>query len=157
MQAFVPRMLAAKEPGHIVNTASLAGLSSVPSSGVYCVSKHGVVTLSECLYHELRAANAPIGVTCLCPAFFKTGIANSERNRPPEAGATNPEGAAYAKFLSAAVEAGRIPAEAIAQMALDAVREGRFYVLPHQKSKGQVEARMQDILQERLPTNPFEV
>src|SRR4030095_1933904 len=83
VQHFVPRMLAAEangEPGHIVNTASMAGWLSPPLMGVYNVSKHAVVVLTETLYHDLRLAQSALGVTLLCPAFVPTGIAQSHRN-----------------------------------------------------------------------------
>ena len=155
VKSFVPRMLASGEPGHIVNTASLAGLSSVPGSSVYCVSKHGVVTLSECLHHELQAAGGHLGVSVLCPAFFKTGIAESERNRPADLAEANPLGEEYAKFVKAAIEAGRLSATDIARITLEAVQEGRFYILPHGGAVRQVETRMRDILEQRAPTNPL--
>ena len=85
IQHFVPRMLEANRhgtPGHIVNTASMAGWLAAPLMGVYNVSKHAVVALSETLYHDLRLAQSTIGVTALCPAFVPTGIADSHRNRP---------------------------------------------------------------------------
>jgi NAD(P)-dependent dehydrogenase (short-subunit alcohol dehydrogenase family) len=91
LRSFVPRMLAQKEESYIVNTASAAGLLAPPGSGVYAASKHAVVAITECLYHELRDQNAPIGVSVLCPAFVDTGISNSERNRPAELADSNPE------------------------------------------------------------------
>ena len=84
VRCFVPMMLEQGDECHVVNTASVAGLLSTQLMGVYNVSKHGVVTLTETLYHDLRLANANIGVTLLCPAFVPTGIHASERNRPPE-------------------------------------------------------------------------
>lgn len=155
IQAFVPRMLKQGEPAHIVNTGSLAGLTSVPGSSVYCVSKHGVVTLSECLHHDLQIASADIGVSVLCPAFFATGIADSERNRPAELSASNPEGEAYAEFVRAAIAAGRLSAEDIARFTLDSVKANRFYILPHKGARKSVEIRMHDILEERTPTSPL--
>jgi NAD(P)-dependent dehydrogenase (short-subunit alcohol dehydrogenase family) len=89
VRAFVPRMLAQQDECHVVNTASVAGLLSIPGSSAYCVSKHGVVTLSECLRHELRLERAKIGVSVLCPAFVEHRIAESGRNRPKELAATN--------------------------------------------------------------------
>jgi NAD(P)-dependent dehydrogenase (short-subunit alcohol dehydrogenase family) len=155
IQAFVPRILEQGSAAHIVNTGSLAGLTSVPGSGVYCVSKHGVVTLSECLHHDLQVAKANIGVSVLCPAFFATGIADSERNRPPELSACNPEGEAYAEFVRAAIAAGRLSAEDIARFTVDSVKENRFYILPHKGARVSVETRMRDILEDRPPTSPF--
>jgi NAD(P)-dependent dehydrogenase (short-subunit alcohol dehydrogenase family) len=92
LRSFVPRMLAQKEESYIVNTASAAGLLAPPGSGVYAASKHAVVAITECLHHELRGQNAPIGVSVLCPAFVDTGISNSERNRPAELADSNPLG-----------------------------------------------------------------
>jgi NAD(P)-dependent dehydrogenase (short-subunit alcohol dehydrogenase family) len=153
VRTFVPRMLKQKDECHIVNTASVAGLLSLPGSSAYCVSKHGVVTLSECLRHELRIERAAIGVSVLCPAFVNTGIFESSRNRPKELAATNPLAKPYEDAGRKAVAAGRLTAADVARITLDAVKSGRFYVLPHQKIKGAVETRMRDILDERDPTD----
>lgn len=155
VQAFVPRMLEQGEPAHVINTASLAGLTSVPGSGVYCVSKHGVVTLSECLHHELVDAGADIAVSVLCPAFVATGIADSERNRPAELRESNPDGEPYAEFVRAAIAAGKLSAADVARITVDGIKAGRFYILPHKGARFSVEQRMRDILEDRLPTNPI--
>ena len=153
IRAFVPRMLERQVEGHVVNTASVAGFLSLPGSAVYCVSKHAVVTLSECLHHDLRVAGAKIGVSVLCPAFVNTGIAESERNRPRELASTNPLAAPYAQAMKQAVAAGRVSAAEVADTTLEAVKAGRFYVLPHPKIKQSIEARLEDILKERTPTD----
>ena len=150
---FVPRMLAQNDECHIVNVASAAGLTSVPGNSVYCVSKHGVVTLSECLKHELRREKAAIGVSVLCPAFVKTGIFDSDRNRPAELAAANPRGEPYAKMGRKAIEAGRLTATDVANITLEGVKANRFYILPHTKIKGAVETRFRDILDDREPTD----
>lgn len=155
IRAFVPRMLEQKDACHVVNTASVAGLLSVPASSVYCVSKHGVVTLSECLYHELRAANAAIGVSVLCPAYVDTGIADSDRHRPAALSATNPLSAPYEARVRKAVRSGKLSAADVARMTMDAVKADRFYILTHPAIKPAIEARMRDILDERTPTNPM--
>jgi NAD(P)-dependent dehydrogenase (short-subunit alcohol dehydrogenase family) len=155
IRSFVPRMLKQNDECHVVNTASVAGLLSVPGSAVYCVSKHGVVTLSECLQHDLRMAQAKIGVSVLCPAFVNTGIAEAVRNRPAELSATNPLAGPYEARVKQAVRSGRLSAADVARITMEAVKEGRFYILTHPKIKASIEARMQDILQERLPTNPM--
>lgn len=157
VRSFVPRMLAQGQPAHVVNTASAAGLVSPPGSSVYCVSKHGVVTLSECLHHELWLERAPIGVSVLCPAFVPTGIGQSERNRPAEFADANPLGEAYAEAMRKAIAAGRLTAADVARITLDAVRDGRFYIITHPTIKKAIEIRMQDILDERLPTNTLRV
>ena len=153
IRAFVPRMLSQGQEGHVVNTASVAGLLSLPGSAVYCVSKHAVVTLSECLLHDLRVAGSRIGVSVLCPAFVNTGIAQSQRNRPAELAQTNPLAAPYEEAMRRAVAAGKITAADVAALTLEAVKNDRFYVLPHQKIKNAIETRMQDILGERIPTD----
>jgi NAD(P)-dependent dehydrogenase (short-subunit alcohol dehydrogenase family) len=153
IRAFVPRMLEAGAEGHVVNTASVAGLLSVPGSGVYCASKHAVVSLSECLFHDLRAARSAIGVSVLCPAWVATGIADAERNRPAALAARNPLAAPYEAAVRKAVASGRLSAAEVARITLDAVKSGRFYVLPHQKIKASIESRMRDILDEREPVD----
>jgi NAD(P)-dependent dehydrogenase (short-subunit alcohol dehydrogenase family) len=153
IRAFVPRMLAGKQEGHVVNTASVAGFLSMAGNSVYCVSKHAVVTLSECLWHDLQAEKASIGVSVLCPAFVKTGIFDSARNRPSELAATNPLGKAYEEAGRRAIEAGKLSAADVAAITIEAVKAGRFYVLPHAKIKAAIETRMRDILEERDPTD----
>lgn len=153
IRSFVPRMLAQGQAAHVVNTASAAGLVSPPGSSVYCVSKHGVVTLSECLHHELRIAGHPIDVSVLCPAFVPTGIGESERNRPAELADSNPDSGFYTEVLRKAIASGKLSASDIARITLDAVRESRFYIITHPTIKKAIEVRMQDILEERQPTN----
>ena len=153
IRSFVPRMIEQKGEAHVVNTASVAGLLSVPASSVYCVTKHGVVTLSECLHHDLRLFGTQIGVSVLCPAFVNTGIKDSERNRPSELAATNPLARPFEKQMRKAVESGRLSAADVARITLDAVKANRFYILTHPKIKGSIETRMRDILEERTPTN----
>lgn len=155
VQAFVPRMLEQADGGHVINTASVAGLLSVPGTGPYCVSKHGVVTLSECLYHELQAAGGHVKVSVLCPAFVKTGIADAARNRPTELADSNPLAGPVEARVRKAVEAGKLSATEVAQITMDAIKADRFYILTHPQIKPAIEARMHDILEERAPTNPM--
>ncbi len=155
---FVPRMLAAGTPGHIVNTASVAGLLSASGMGVYNVSKHAVVTLTETLYHDLKTVNSSLGVSVLCPAYVATGIADSERNRPAEL-ANEAEPTASQKLarvsLQKAVSSGKLKPADIAQQTFEAIRADRFYVLTHRAILPSVELRCQDVLQLRNPTDPF--
>ncbi|HSW84755.1 MAG TPA: SDR family NAD(P)-dependent oxidoreductase [Usitatibacter sp.] len=153
IHAFVPRMLAAKTEGHVVNTASVAGLLSVPGSGVYCASKHAVVSLSECLHHDLRMAGSNIGVSVLCPAWVATGIADSERNRPAELAERNPLAGPYEENVRKAVASGKLSAAEVARITVDAVKANRFYILPHQRIKASIEQRTRDILDEREPVD----
>ncbi len=158
IRSFVPLMLKQDCECHVVNTASAAGLVSAPLMAVYNVSKHGVVTLSETMFHELRAAGAKVGVSVLCPAFVPTNIGRSERNRPAEltedAPAT-PSQIAARERAEKAVGSGRLSAADVARMTFDAVREGRFYVITHPKMLASVELRLQDIGTQRNPSDPY--
>jgi NAD(P)-dependent dehydrogenase (short-subunit alcohol dehydrogenase family) len=152
VRAFAPRLIAQNE-GHIVNTASVAGLISPPGMGAYCVTKHAVVTLSEALHHDLRERGSQVGVSVLCPAYVPTGIAESDRNRPPHLGTSRktPKDASLKK----AVSAGKLSADDVARAVVTAVKAERFYVLTHPAIKGAVRARMEDILEERAPRDPL--
>ena len=158
IRSFVPRMLKQDCECHVVNTASAAGLVSAPLMAVYNVSKHGVVTLTETLLHDLRAARAKISASVLCPAFVPTNIVRSERNRPAgladDAPPTPSQIAARAQSEKA-VSSGRLSAAEVARMTFDAVRENRFYVITHPKMLASVELRMQDVLAQRNPTDPY--
>ncbi|SEH53959.1 SDR family NAD(P)-dependent oxidoreductase [Magnetospirillum fulvum] len=154
IRSFVPRMIAQGGPAHVVNTASVAGLVSPPGMSVYCVSKHAVVTLSECLYHDLRLAGTKIGVSVLCPGFVKTGIAESHRNRPAELRATNPMAPVYGEKIRQVIEASTITARDIAEQTIAAVIEDRFYIVTHPESDCGVSARLTGILQRDAPKMP---
>jgi NAD(P)-dependent dehydrogenase (short-subunit alcohol dehydrogenase family) len=145
--AFLPRMQAQQEEVRIVNTASAAGHLSDPGMAAYSVSKHGVVVLSETLDKELRQSSSKVGVTVLCPAYFPTGISNSERNRPPEL-ASPPSQAdrEVQERLGAAVRKGRLGADDIARMALEAILAGELYLFTHKKIRLALEERMRHIL-----------
>lgn len=156
IRSFAPRLIAQDE-GHIVNTASVAGLISPPASGAYNVTKHAVVTLSESLHHDLRERGSRVGVSVLCPAYVPTGIADSERNRP--AGSSAGELSEMTKqkqaMLRKAVTSGRLSADDVARAVVAAVKGSRFYILTHPKIKGAIRARMEDILEERVPRDPL--
>ncbi len=152
---FLPRMEAQGEEGHIVNTASVAGLLSTPASAAYNVSKHGVVTLSETLYHELKAESSRIGVSVLCPAWVKTGINAAERNRPARFGETSVAGEvsrAHEERIAKALESGRLTADDMADAVFAAVTEQRFYVIPHRRISEVVRIRCDDVLEARNPS-----
>jgi NAD(P)-dependent dehydrogenase (short-subunit alcohol dehydrogenase family) len=156
VRAFTPHLLGQNE-GHIVNTASVAGLISPPGSGAYNVTKHAVVTLSESLYHDLRERNSAVGVSVLCPAYVPTRITESERSRPADLPASekSKETLAREAMLKKAVTSGKVSADQVAQAVVAAVKEERFYILTHPRIKGAIQARMQDILEERAPRNPL--
>jgi NAD(P)-dependent dehydrogenase (short-subunit alcohol dehydrogenase family) len=127
--AFVPRMIASGEPGHIVNTSSLAGVVSNAYSGPYTTSKFAVLGLSECLAHDLAATGSAIGASVLVPGSVKTRIADSTRNRPQTL--ADGTGAADAAFVDEALakqtETGADPRE-VADLVLNAVRTGQFII-----------------------------
>jgi NAD(P)-dependent dehydrogenase (short-subunit alcohol dehydrogenase family) len=156
VRAFAPRLIAQNE-GHIVNTASVAGLISPPGMGAYCVSKHAVVTLSESLHQDLSERGSAVGVSVLCPAYVPTGIADSERNRPSAiaSAAKSKERLAKEAMLRKAVAAGKLSADDVARAVVAAVKENRFYILTHPAIKGAIRARMEDVLEERAPRNPL--
>jgi NAD(P)-dependent dehydrogenase (short-subunit alcohol dehydrogenase family) len=156
VRAFVPRLLAQGE-GHVVNTASVAGLISPPGMGAYNVTKHAVVALSESLYHDLRLRGSPVGVSVLCPAYVPTGIADSERNRPRELLNPGRNPSKEEALLKKAVASGKLSADDVARAVVAAVKEERFYVLTHPRIKGAIRARMEDLLDERAPRNPLEL
>jgi NAD(P)-dependent dehydrogenase (short-subunit alcohol dehydrogenase family) len=148
LREFVPHMLEHGEPGHIVNTASLAGL--LPGGGVYGVSKHGVLALSEGLYRGLRLRNAAISASVLCPGMVNTQIFDAERNRPRDlaAGATSegPGLEAMAQMLAM----GKQPTE-IAETVFQSICEDRFYILPHPAWDPFVRARFEAVLARGAP------
>jgi len=154
---FVPRMLTSGQPAHIVNTASVAGLLCAPVMGVYNVSKHAVVALTETLHHDLRMAGAQIGVSLLCPAFVPTGIALSHRNRPADlrgAAPTASQKMAHAAIVKA-VDSGRVAAPEVARITFEAIAEDRFYVFTHPQILPSVQLRFDDILAQRTPSDPY--
>ena len=149
LQAFVPHMLAHGEPGHIVNTASLAGL--MPGGGTYGVSKHGVLNLTETLYNDLKARNAKIGASVLCPGFVNTRIFDAERNRPAELQTGQPAPAAELLAMGQALLAqGKDPAE-IAQIVFESIEQERLYILPHPAWDGFVRARVEHVIGRQGP------
>ena len=144
--------------GHIVNTASMAGLLNAPTMGVYNVSKHAVVSLSETLYHDLQLVEAPIGASVLCPYFVPTGISQSHRNRPEDVkmtgGPTASQMAAQAMTVKA-VESGKVSAADVAKITFDAIEAGQFYIYSHPGALGGVAERMDEIVHQRNPSDPY--
>lgn len=155
IRSFVPGMLAHGEPAWVVNTASVAGLVCPPELGVYAASKHAVVALSECLHHELAATGRPVGVSVLCPAYVDTGIADAFRHRPPELAQRNPDDPAILERTKKAMQAGRLSARDVAVRTLEAVRDGRFYILPHRSAVAGVHSRLQAFMEGGAPDNPL--
>jgi NAD(P)-dependent dehydrogenase (short-subunit alcohol dehydrogenase family) len=164
IRVFTPMMLAAAaaDPafqGHIVNTASMAGLLNAPNMGVYNVSKHAVVSMSETLYQDLALVTEQISASVLCPFFVPTGISQSHRNRPDEHkahGAKPTKSQLIGQAMSdKAVGSGKVSAANVAQMVFDAMVANQFYIYSHPKSIASVQVRMEDVLMSRNPTDPF--
>jgi NAD(P)-dependent dehydrogenase (short-subunit alcohol dehydrogenase family) len=156
VRVFVPIMLEQDTECNIVNTASMAGLISGPGLGVYKVTKHAVVTLSETLYHELAERGAKVKVSVLCPGIVSTRIMESARNRPgqfPTTAPLDPASGARWEALRKGVAAG-MPAAQVADAVFEAIRRDQFYILTHPEGKEYVRSRMEDILQGRGPTPP---
>ena len=156
MRAFTPQMIAQGE-GHIVNTASIAGLMSAPGTSTYTVSKHAVVALSEVLYGDLRNASANVGVSVLCPSFVNTRVHDFERNRPDtNDAAISPEQLAEQQAIAEATAdffKTALAPEVVAAQVFEAITAEQFYILTHaQGSKVQVEKRMRGILDNHNPT-----
>jgi NAD(P)-dependent dehydrogenase (short-subunit alcohol dehydrogenase family) len=163
VRVFTPGMLKAAQAdpsyeGHIVNTASMAGLLNTPNMGVYNVTKHAVVSLSETLYHDLSLVTDQIGASVLCPFFIPTGITDSQRNRPSElrdaAPLTRSQRVAQAT-TSRAVSSGKVTAADMAEAVFGAMRERRFYIFSHPQVLAGVQARLEDITLGRNPSDPF--
>ncbi|WP_310387982.1 SDR family oxidoreductase [Roseateles sp.] len=162
VRLFTPMMLAAAaaDPdfeGHIVNTASMAGVVNAPNMGVYNVSKHAVVSLSETLYQDLALVTEQIHCSLLCPFFVPTGISQSHRNRPAELKGSRPtQSQLIGQAMSdKAVNAGKVTAAEVAAMVFAAMDERQFYVFSHPQALSSVQTRKDDVLQRRNPTDPF--
>ncbi|WP_218239910.1 SDR family oxidoreductase [Comamonas fluminis] len=162
VRLFTPMMLEAAKAdpayeGHIVNTASMAGLLAPPNMGIYNVSKHAVVSLTETLYQDLALVSDQISASLLCPYFVPTGIGHSERNRPK--GLEGQPLTASQKIGQAmtdkAVGSGKVTAAEVAQKVFDAMASGQFYIYSHPQALGSVQVRMEDVVQGRNPTDPF--
>ena len=162
VRLFTPMMLQAAKAdpnwrGHIVNTASMAGLLTPPNMGVYNVSKHAVVALTETLYQDLQLVTTQISTSVLCPYFVPTGISLSQRNRPthlPAEAMTASQRIGQA-MSEKAVGSGKVSAEDVAQMVFDAVAADRFYIYSHPKALGNVRLRVDAILNGDNPPDPF--
>ena len=148
---FTPLLLEQGE-GHIVNTASIAGLIVAPFLGPYNATKQAVVAISETLFKDLQAVAAPIGVSVLCPGFVQTRIAESERNRPEWAPDRDVEGAEELRGVVQDMVDGGIAPTTVADRVIDAVRTNTFYILTHPELDGAITTRFEDIVQGRAPS-----
>ena len=162
IRVFTPMMLEAAQAdpgyqGHIVNTASMAGLLNAPNMGIYGASKHAVVSMSETLYQDLSLVTNQIGASVLCPFFVPTGITQSHRNRPAQFA---PVKLTRSQLISQAmsdkaVGSGKVSAAQVAQKVFDAIAANQFYIYSHPNAIGTVQTRLEDIMLARNPTDPF--
>lgn len=162
VRGFTPMMLdeARRNPayhGHIVNTASMAGLLTPPNMGIYNVSKHAVVALTETLYQDLKLVTDQISASVLCPYFVTTGIHQSERNRPADmpAAELTPSQRIQQAMTDKATGSGKVSAADVANKVFDAIEHDQFYVFSHPKALGNVKSRMDAIVEIRNPPDPF--
>jgi len=160
IKTFLPLMLEHGEEGHIVNTASIAGLGH--GWGIYGVSKHAVVALTESLSMQLQLVGARIGVSVLCPSAVNTNIPTARRNRPPDltndpsdpANAVPEHMRRYRERMNAALKEGKAPSE-IAGIVLTAIRNDDFYILTHpDQQEPRIRARAETIISRRAPSPP---
>ena len=161
VRLFTPMMLQAARNdsawrGHLVNTASMAGLVNPPNMGVYNVSKHAVVSLTETLHHDLQLVTTQIGVSVLCPFFVATGISQSQRSRPGPSGKPTLSQKVGAAMMDKAVKAGKVSAAEVALKTFDAIAQRQFYIYSHPKALGSVRERLLDVVEGRTPADPFE-
>jgi NAD(P)-dependent dehydrogenase (short-subunit alcohol dehydrogenase family) len=162
VRLFTPMMLAAAQAdpaysGHIVNTASMAGVLNPPNMGVYNVSKHAVVSLSETLYQDLSLVTDQVHASVLCPFFVPTGISQSHRNRPGEFAAGKPTKSQLISQAQTdkAVSSGKLTAADVAALVFDAIDHNRFYIFSHPQALAGVQTRLEDVMLLRNPTDPF--
>ncbi|HEY1229942.1 MAG TPA: SDR family oxidoreductase [Ramlibacter sp.] len=162
VRLFTPMMLEAakKDPawqGHIVNTASMAGLLTPPNMGIYNAAKAAVVSLTETMYQDLKLVTDQIGASVLCPYFVPTGISQSHRNRPGDLAAAKPTRSQMIgqAMSDKAVGSGKVTAAEVAQRVFDAITADQFYVFSHPKALGNVKSRMEAIVDVRNPPDPF--
>ena len=162
VRGFTPMMLdeARRNPayhGHIVNTASMAGLLTPPNMGIYNVSKHAVVALTETLYQDLKLVTDQISASVLCPYFVTTGIHQSQRNRPADmpAAELTPSQRIQQAMTDKATGSGKVSAADVANKVFDAIEHDQFYVFSHPKALGNVKSRMDAIVEIRNPPDPF--
>lgn len=164
VRLFVPMMLeaASADPawhGHVVNTASMAGLVAAPNMGIYNTAKAAVVNLTETLYHDLRLVTDQVGTSLLCPYFVPTNITSSARNQPQAVVSREPTRAQQIAqaMLEQAVNHGKVTAREVAQKVFAAVEQDRFYIFSHESPRalGNITSRMQNMVELKNPIDPF--
>lgn len=158
VRSFVPRMLAQNTSGHVVNTASMAALTTMPFAGAYHMSKHAVLAFSECLYHEMKVTQSKLGVSVLCPELINTGIAESERVRPDSyknadgAPPITQSGKLVVGALADGIAKGGLDPSVMADRVFEAIQQDRFYILAEDSWRDACNTRLEDIRLGRNPT-----
>ncbi|SCU91281.1 Short-chain dehydrogenase/reductase SDR [Cupriavidus necator] len=145
IREFVPRMIGQGRPARVVNTASGAGLISAPGGAAYCASKHAVVALSECLYHDLALQALPIGVSVVCPSYVNTGITASEQYRPAALATGAPLKGPGEERLNRTFRRAPLTADQVADIILRGIDDDHFYILPHPEVAGRAQSRLERI------------
>lgn len=158
VSTFTPIMLAeskksAAYQGHIVNTASMAGLVNVPATGLYNVSKHAIVSLTETLYQDLALVTSQVHCSVLCPYFVPTGLAASQAGSDGQAPTRSQT--LVKVMLETAINSAKLSAQQIAEATFAAIARNGFYVFSHPHALGGVRTRLQDILESRNPSDPY--
>ncbi|WP_018653118.1 SDR family NAD(P)-dependent oxidoreductase [Actinomadura flavalba] len=153
VRAFVPRMIEQDTDGHVVNTASIAGLFPTPFTGPYTVSKHAVLAATETLAHDLALSGSRLGVSVLCPGGVRTRLTDSERNRPGEPAPRTDDRAFVRQVMDDAVTAGIDPGE-VAAAVVAGVRNRTFLILTHPGHGPALAPRAADLAAGRLPDLP---
>ncbi len=161
VRVFTPMMLEAakadaKWRGRIINTASMAGIVNAPNMGVYNVTKHAVVSLSETLYQDLKLVTSQVSASVLCPYFVPTGIHESHRNRDKATMEKPTKSQVVAQVMSTkAVTSGQVSAEQVAHITFEAIAKEQFYIFSHSFAPDFAKARLDDIVNLRNPSDPF--
>lgn len=155
IRSFVPAMLARGEQAWVVNTASMAGLANSPELGLYCASKHAVVSISECLHHELAQTGKPVGVSVMCPSFVATGITDAAKKHSAGEAAEHAAPSPLIDRIHQATQSGALSAADVARITLEAVQAQRFYILPHAAALANVEQRLHKLMAGAAPHNPL--
>ncbi len=154
IRAFVPRMMAQDTEGHIVNTASVAGLLGAPFESPYAISKFAAFAATESLAHDLAAAGSKLKASVLCPGMIKTNILDSESHRPERLAApVTDDQKVIADFLGDAVDRGMDPDE-VADKVIAALRSDRFLILTHDAYPQLLVDRVAALVEGRLPAVP---
>ena len=164
LRAFTPLMLnlAKKDPayeGHIVNTASMAGLLTPPAMGIYGVSKHAVVALTETLYQDLSMVTEQVHCSVLCPSYVTTAIGDSDRNRPHDLvndALMTPSQLAARAISRNCIASGGMPAEEVSRLTFEAIRLKRFHIFPHPEALPLVRQRFENMVSQRNPALSFD-